>query len=119
MVEPAARREVSPPKEGQKDLKEVPCYFHSAAKYGAGKGCTKGAACSFSHGKFLSKAEFEAAERPSRSASASRRKGDGKGNPSKPRSPSAGARKRLVPYHCNKFLKDGTCPLEINASTLI
>ena len=45
-----------PPKEGQKtDLKEVPCYFHSAAKYGVGKGCSKGAACSFSHGKFLSK----------------------------------------------------------------
>ena len=111
--EGAARREASPPKEGQKtDLKEVPCYFHSAAKYGAGKGCSKGAACSFSHSKFLSKADFEAAERPSRSASASRRKEADKGKPSppKPRPPSAGAGKRTVPFHCNKFLKDGTCP---------
>ena len=99
-----------PPKEGQQDLKEVPCYFHSAAKYGTGNGCSKGAACPFSHGKFLTKAEFEAASRPSRSASASRRKGDGKGKPSQPRQPSAGARKRLVPFHCNKFLKDGSCP---------
>ena len=54
----------------------------------------------------MPKADFEAAERP-RSASASRRTGKG-GGKGKSRTPSAG--RRNVPYHCNKFLKDGTCP---------
>ena len=65
-----------------------------------------------SHSKFLTQADSEAAERPSRSASAAKRKGGGKGKPptSQPRSPSAGAGKRTVPSHCNKFLKEGTCP---------
>ena len=99
------------PKGTKTDLKEVPCYFHSAAQHGAPKGCSKGAACPFSHSKVMSKADFEAAERP-RSVSASRRpgKGGGQGKPpaAQSRTPSAG--KRTVPYHCNKFLKDGTCP---------
>ena len=98
------------PKGNKTDLKEFPCYFHSAAQHGAGKGCSKGANCPFSHSKVMSKADFEAAERP-RSVSASNRtgKGGGKGRPSaQARTPSAG--KRTVPYHCNKFLKDGTCP---------
>ena len=72
----------------------------------------QGANCPFSHSKVMSKADFEAAERP-RSVSASNRtgKGGGKGRPSaQARTPSAG--KRTVPYHCNKFLKDGTCPVE-------
>ena len=95
------------------ELKDVPCYFHSAAKYGAGKGCSRGAACSFSHSKFLSKTDFEAAERP-RSASASRRsgKGCGKGKSSAAQSRPPTAGKRTVPRHCNKFLKDGVCPYE-------
>ena len=56
----------------------------------------------------MTKAAFEAAQRP-RSASASKRtgKGGGKGKPG-PTQP----RKRTVPYYCNKFLKDGTCPNE-------
>ena len=98
-----------PPKPAKVDLKEVPCYFHSAEKYGAGNGCSKGAKCPFSHGKFMSKTEFEAAKRPSRSASASRRKGDGKGKASPPRPPTPGAGRRKVPFHCNKFLKEGSC----------
>ena len=106
---------MSPPPKGgaNTNLKDVPCYFHSAAHHGAGKGCSKGAACSFSHSKFMSKADFEAAERP-RSASASRRLGKGGGKGKSPaaqsRTPSAG--RRTVPYHCNKFLKDGVCPYE-------
>ena len=93
------------------NLKDAPCYFHSAHKYGVGNGCTKGADCAFSHGKFMSKAEFKQAERP-RAASAARRngkpgpksrQGDGSPGPSK---------QRRVPFHCHKFLKDGACPFD-------
>ena len=108
------KKEGGAPKAGAKtDLKDVPCYFHTAAKYGVGQGCSQGAACSFSHRTFMSKADFEAAERP-RSASASRRsgKGGGKGKSSAAQSRPPAAGKRTVPYHCNKFLKDGVCPYE-------
>ena len=67
----------------------------------------------FPHSKFIAKADFEAAERP-RSASAPRRpgKGAGKGKSSAAQSRPPAAGKRTVPYHCNKFLKDGVCPYE-------
>ena len=64
-----------------------------------------------SHSKVMSKTDFEAAERP-RSASASRRSGQGGGKvkPSAAQSRPPAAGKRTAPYHCNKFLKDGVCP---------
>ena len=67
----------------------------------------------FHTASFMSKTDFEAAERP-RSASASRRsgKGGGKGKSSAAQSRPPAAGKRTVPYHCNKFLKDGVCPYE-------
>ena len=86
----------------------MPCYFHSAARYGVGNGCSKGNDCPFSHSLIIKREDFEARERP-RSASAS--KGGGKGG-GKGKSPSRTPTKRLVPFHCNKFLKDGTCPFE-------
>ena len=92
--------------QAKKDgAKGVPCYFHSAARYGVGNGCSKGNDCPFSHSLIIKREEFEATERP-RSASAS--KGSGKGG-GKGKSP---ARNRSVPFHCNRFLKDGTCPFE-------
>ena len=93
------------------NLKDVPCYFHSAARYGAGQGCYRGNACPFSHSLFIKREEFDTKERP-RSASAS--KGGGKGG-GKGRSRSAS--KRLIPFHCNKFLKDGVCPTEKEGKT--
>ena len=101
-----AERGGEPPKST--NVKDVPCYFHSASRYGAGKGCSKGVECPFSHSKFLSRQDFDAAERP-RSASASRRTGKGGG---KGQSSSRTPGKRLIPFHCNKFLRDGTCPFE-------
>ena len=97
---------------------DVPCYFHSAAKYGTGTGCSKGAECGFSHSKFLSKADFEKAERP-RSQSAARResKGAGKGRKGGAAPRSASAPPRKVPFHCNTFLKDGVCPYEAAGKT--
>ena len=95
-----------PPKKT--NLKDVPCYFHSAARYGTGNGCSKGNECPFSHSLFIKREDFEKKERP-RSASASR--GGGKGG-GKGKSPSRGATKRLTPFHCIRFLKDGTCPFE-------
>ena len=92
-------------------MKDVPCYFHSAARYGAGQGCSRGNACPFSHGIIMKREDFEKKERP-RSASAS--KGGGKGG-GKGRSRSAS--KKLIPFHCNKFLKDGVCPLEKEGKT--
>ena len=86
----------------------MPCYFHSAAKYGTGNGCTKGNECPFSHSLFIKREDFDKRERP-RSASAS--KGGGKGA-SKTRSTSRDASKRTTPLHCIKFLRDGTCPYE-------
>ena len=98
---------------------DVPCYFHSAANYGSGTGCSKGAECGFSHIKFLTRADFDKAERP-RSMSATRReaKGGGKGRKggAAPRSQSARPR-RKVPFHCNKFSKDGVCPYEAAGKT--
>eukprot|EP00974_Lingulodinium_polyedra_P030251 2912158-Lingulodinium_polyedra.AAC.1 len=57
------------------EKKTIPCYFHSAAQYGQGNGCTKGKDCPFAHDKLISKADFEKAARPvSRSVSAARKK---------------------------------------------
>ena len=72
----------------------------------------KGCCLPVSHSKFMSKADFEAAEKP-RSSSATRRTGKGRGKGKSPASQSRSpAGKRNVPYHCNKFLKDGVCPYE-------
>ena len=90
------------------NFKDVPCYFHSAARYGAGNGWSKGAECPFSHSKFLNKQDFDTAERP-RSVSASKRSGKGGG---KGKSSSRPPAKRTTPLHCSKFLNDGVCPFE-------
>ena len=89
-------------------LEDMPCYFHSAARYGVGTGCTKGKECPFSHKLFIKREDFENKERP-RSSSASRGRGKGGG---KGKSPSPSPTKRTTPLHCIKFLKDGTCPFE-------
>ena len=89
-------------------LQDVPCYFHSVARYGVGNGCSKGAECQFSHSKLLNKKDFEAAERP-RPVSASRRSGKGGG---KGKSSSRPPAKRTTPLHCSKFLNQGVCPFE-------
>ena len=85
---------------------DLPCYFHSAARYGVGTGCTKGKECQFSHKLFIKREDFENQERP-RSSSASRGRGKGGG---KDKSPSRTPTKRTTPLHCIKFLKEGTCP---------
>ena len=104
------RKRNDPPKGT--NLKDIPCWFHSASHHGAGKGCSRGATCPFSHSKFMSKADFEAAERP-RSLSASRRTGKGGGKGKAPATQTrAASTARRTPFHCNKFLKDGVCPYE-------
>ena len=101
----SAGKDGETPQAPQKpDVKDVPCYFHSAAKYGQGNGCLKGAACSFSHARFMTKAAFQAEQRP-RSTSATKRPGRGSGNGKSAHQP----KKSKLPYHCNKFLKDGAC----------
>ena len=105
---PAPKSGAAPPRTT--NLKDVPCYYHSAAQHITGhKGCRFGKDCHFAHDKLLSKAEFDRMERPrARSASASStgsRKGKGKGKGDSARPP----RTRTEPLHCNKFLKTGKC----------
>ena len=71
----------------------------------------KGNNCPFSHGKFMSKADFEKAQRP-RSASATRRESKGGGKGRQGSGSGSPTKQRRAPYHCNKFLKDGVCPFE-------
>eukprot|EP00974_Lingulodinium_polyedra_P029187 2812876-Lingulodinium_polyedra.AAC.1 len=63
------------------DKKTIPCYFHSAAQYGQGSGCTKGKDCPFAHGKLISKADFEKAARPASRSASEAKKGQGDGRP--------------------------------------